>query len=107
MSEQRLKAKADAYIAWCEERGTMPQANELAAQLGMSATKFSNDFLAEVGMRPGEYLKRQHVLNTICRIKTSRVDYATIAREAGFGSRTTLHRAIRRITGRTPDSFRR
>lgn len=102
-----LKGFADEYLAWCEAHQTTPHVNELAATLHLSVTQFSNKFLAAVGTRPSTYLKHQHVRKAIRLIKNTNLSYAAIARKTGFGSRTTLFRAIRRITGRTPASFRR
>ncbi len=98
---------ADEYLAECRARQTMPQVNELAARLQLAVSKFSNCFLDDVGERPSKYLKRRHVLDTIAVIKQTNLDYSTIARMMGYGSRTTLYRSIRRVTGRTPQSFRR
>jgi transcriptional regulator GlxA family with amidase domain len=107
VSEHELKEAADAYLAWCRTKETTPQVNELAARLQLTVSKFSNDFLAAVGVRPSTYLKRQTLQEAIHLIQTTTLNHATIARMTGFGSRTTLSRAIRRMTGRLPESFRR
>jgi len=85
----------------------MPHVNELAMRLNLSVTRFSNEFLDEVGVRPSTYVKAHQVLTTIEVIRTTDLDYGTIARRTGFSSRTTMLRAIRRVTGRTAEYFRR
>jgi methylphosphotriester-DNA--protein-cysteine methyltransferase len=85
---------------------TPPHVNVIAATLGLPVPKFSNAFLAAVGVRPSTYLKNRNIADAIVLIQTPQLDYETIARRAGCGSRTTLFRSIPRITGRTPESFR-
>ena len=105
MSE--LKRQADQYLNECFEKQTSPQVNELAAKLETPVSKLSNDFRSAIGQRPSTYLKRQQVEYAKKLIRSTELDYATIARAAAYGTRNTLFRAFRRITGKTPDSYRR
>jgi len=107
VNEDALKRCADEYLGECKEKRTTPQVNELAEKVRLTVSKLSNYFLSVVGMRPSTYLKREHVLYTIQVITNTDLDYTTIARVTGFGSRTTLFRSVRRITGKTPDHFRK
>jgi transcriptional regulator GlxA family with amidase domain len=107
VNEDALKRCADEYLGECRAKRTTPQVNELAVKVRLTVSKLSNYFLSVVGMRPSTYLKREHVLYTIQVIARTDLDYATIARITGFGSRTTLFRSIRRVTGKTPDHFRK
>ena len=107
MKEHEVLRATEEYSADCKAKHTTPHVNELAARLDMPVSKLSNYFLGVVGVRPSVYLKRKHVRDAIYLIKTTALDYTTVARITGYGSRTTLFRSIRRVTGRTPESFRR
>jgi AraC-like DNA-binding protein len=107
VSEDVLKQFADEYLGECRAKQTAPQVNELAAKLHLTVAKLSDYFLSVVGIRPSTYLKREHVQYAIQVITGTELDYTTIARITGFGSRTTLFHSVRRVTGKTPDHFRR
>jgi len=105
MSGSELKRIADEYVAACRVKRTAPHVSELAANLDVSVSKLSNWFLDEMGVRPAAYLKAEDAHFVIEQIQTTELDYDSIAKMIGC-TRTTLFRTIRRITGRTPDSFR-
>jgi len=107
VTEHELKRSADEYLAKTHLAKRTPRVNELAEMLHLTISKLSNWFLDEVGERPSEYLKRRHVLHAIDVIRSTNLDYETLAKVTGFRSRTTLFRAIRRITGKTPEYFRK
>ena len=80
--------------------------NEELAQLsGMSLSRFSEMFLAEVGQTPAAYLR--HWRLTLSRqdlAKGQRVD--VVARRYGFASTEGFTRAFKKYYGNTPSSLR-
>ena len=107
MPEHELKRAADEYLEECLERRTPPRVSELAENLGLSLSKLSNYFVAIVGVRPSTYLKWWQVQQAVAMMKVTDLDDLAIARLIGFGSRTTLFRAVSRVTGKTPGYFRK
>jgi AraC-like DNA-binding protein len=105
--DSEFQRAADDYLAECRTKREPPRATELAERLQMPISKFTRFFNAVVGVPPGTYLKQMHVYQAIDVIRNTDLDYGAIADIVGFGSRTTLFRAIRRITGKTPDFFRK
>jgi len=102
-----LKHAADEYLKECFSKKTQPHVNELAARLHLPVPRLSNMFKRVVGQRPSDYLKRRQVDCAKQLIRSTTWDYDSIAKASGFGTRTTLFRSFRRITHRTPNSFRR
>ncbi len=102
----RAEARERELLELAECQARIERVSELAARLGMTISKLSNYFPDVCGVRPSTYLKRDHVLHAITVIRNINLDYSTIAGLTGFRSRTQLFQSIRRVTGRTPDSFR-
>ncbi|GHC69089.1 AraC family transcriptional regulator [Limoniibacter endophyticus] len=82
-------------------------ADEMAREMGMSASSLQRAFRAEVGKSPRAWLcdlKMQHVLRLI---ETTSLPLCEVALEAGFSDQTALTRAVRAATGITPAKLRR
>ena len=106
VTEHEIKRATDEYIDERRASRKPRRVGEIAGRLGLSVPKFSNYFFDVTGLRPSTYFKRSDALVAIDLLRNTDLDYVTIAQITGIGSRTTLFRLIRRISGRTPGSFR-
>lgn len=93
--------------AWVLEHLDQPlNVRELAAQAAMSPRNFARVFALEVGMTPGKFVKRLRVETARRRLEETRLNLETVAREVGFGSVISMHRAFQRVLGIAPHSYR-
>jgi len=76
----------------------------MASQL--SRFHFLRTFSAVLGMTPSAYLTRKRVAVALRLLRHRELPVATIAEQVGFGSRATLFRQIRAVTGRSPSAVR-
>jgi AraC-like DNA-binding protein len=98
-------AKAAEIMRQCIEKPrTLPV---IARDVGLSTSHFSRRFKQETGSAPGDYYVH-------CRISAARrfitetdLSLTEIARRCGFGTSQYLATCFRRVTGRTPSSFRK
>jgi len=73
----------------------------------MSQGHFTRLFRAGVGHTPVEYIMEQRVRYAARRLYMTDDNIDTIAADAGFGSRFYFHRIFTRITGKTPNEYRK
>jgi AraC-like DNA-binding protein len=64
-------------------------------------------FRQELGMTPIDYLNRYRVLQAQRLLRETNQSITTIALEVGFSSSSYFSRMFRRLTGRSPDEYRR
>jgi AraC-like DNA-binding protein len=69
--------------------------DEIAAAAHLSPHHFLRAFKAAFGMTPSTFLNRKRTRVALRLMKSSLWPLTTIAYQAGFGSRTTLYRALR------------
>jgi AraC-like DNA-binding protein/mannose-6-phosphate isomerase-like protein (cupin superfamily) len=79
---------------------------ELARRVGWSENHFRTRFRKETGLLPGEFYLRRRVSLARERIAGTDVPLVWIALDLGFGSSQYMATCFRRITGRSPSSFR-
>jgi AraC-like DNA-binding protein len=80
--------------------------SEIARRIGWSTSHLKRCFRQETGQAPAEYYLRFRVAGARDKIMRTRAPLTEIALDFGFNSSQYLSNCFRRITGRTPRSFR-
>jgi transcriptional regulator GlxA family with amidase domain len=78
----------------------------LARRAGMSTRNFARAFRRDLTLTPAAYVERARVEAARRRLETSAAGLAEIARDTGFGTVETMHRAFRRTIRVTPGAYR-
>lgn len=81
--------------------------DELAKLFNYSQYHFSRIFKAEIGSSPHQYLLRRRILEAKRMLTNTRSTVEAIAVDCGFNSLSHFIRAFRKITGHTPNEFRK
>ncbi len=79
---------------------------DLAAIAHVSTSYFSAIFKQYNGLPPVEYVVGQRIRRAIEYIRTTDMSLTEIATACGFNNSTNFYKAFRRVTGRTPASYR-
>lgn len=79
---------------------------DLAAEVAMSRTSFSEHFRAHVGLPPLEYLTRWRMTLARHALKVGSDTLATIAASIGYDSETAFSLAFKRMFGESPGRYR-
>ena len=79
---------------------------QLAAIAHVSPAYFSTLFKRFNGLSPVEYIVHKRVQRAIELIRSSNASLTTIAMSCGFNNSTNFYKAFRKVTGRTPVSYR-
>lgn len=90
-----------------EHLGDELRLSELAAVAHISPSYFSAVFKRYNGLPPVEYVVGQRVRRAVEYIRTTDLSLAEVAAACGFNNSTNFYKAFRRVTGRTPASYRR
>lgn len=80
--------------------------SELAAVAHISPSYFSAVFKRYNGLPPVEYVVARRVRRAVELIRTTDLSLAEVASVCGFNNTTNFYKAFRRVTGRTPASYR-
>jgi len=105
-SSETLRSVAQRYLAHCFAVETPPQANELAAQLGVPPYRLTRMFLLELGTRPSAYLRDGQIRHAAMLLQTE-LPTNEVAYRSGFVTRATFFRTFRRVAQTTPALYRR
>ncbi|GCE26838.1 AraC family transcriptional regulator [Dictyobacter alpinus] len=95
-------------VHFCEEHFheslTVPQ---LAAQMFLSPSRFSEIFSQEVGMSPAAYIKQLRLERVQTLLRTSTLTTTKIAHQVGYRDSAQLARVFRSTFHSTPTAYRR
>jgi transcriptional regulator GlxA family with amidase domain len=80
--------------------------SSLARRAGMSTRNFARAFRRDLDLTPAVYVERARVESARRRLESSSAGLEEIARDAGFGTVETMHRAFRRTLRVTPGHYR-
>lgn len=79
----------------------------LAAIAGYSAYHFARKFAVSTGVSPGRYISQKRLEVAMSELSAGTLPLAEIALNAQFSSQASFTRAFHRVTGTTPNEFRR
>lgn len=79
---------------------------QLAAKMFLSPGRFSDIFKKEMGVPPGEYLRRLRLDRAQTLLKTTDRNATDIAHDCGFSDTARFSRAFKSAYGQTPSSYR-
>ncbi|CAO0830990.1 GlxA family transcriptional regulator [Streptomyces microflavus] len=101
-------ATTTAARAWALGRLDRPiQLRDMARQESMSVRTFTRRFREEVGASPGQWLTQQRVERARHLLETSDLSIDQVARDAGFGTATSLRQHLQAALGVPPTVYRR
>ncbi|MFI9625149.1 GlxA family transcriptional regulator [Streptomyces sp. NPDC052042] len=105
--EARLATTTTAR-AWALGRLEHPiQLRDMARQESMSVRTFTRRFREEVGVSPVQWLTRQRVERARQLLESTDLSIDQVARDAGFGTATSLRQHLQATLGVTPSAYRR
>lgn len=105
---RRRDPRLDRALTWLHQHAREPiELRLLAGRVGMAPPVLSRSFRTAFGTTAAEYLARLRI-GLCCRdLATSHAEVAAIAFANGFGNLPSFHRWFRRVTGSTPEAWRR
>ena len=80
---------------------------DMAAQESMSVRTFTRRFREEVGISPGQWLTQQRVERARQLLESTDLSIDQVARDAGFGTATSLRQHVQAALGVPPTVYRR
>jgi len=94
--------------AWALGRLEQPiLLRDLAQRESMSVRTFTRRFREEVGVSPGQWLTQQRVERARQLLESSDLSIDQVARDAGFGTATSLRQHVQAALGVSPTVYRR
>ncbi|MBP2403439.1 Carnitine catabolism transcriptional activator [Streptomyces netropsis] len=94
--------------AWALARLHQPiQLRDMAAQEAMSVRTFTRRFREEVGISPGQWLTQQRVERARHLLEDSDLSVDQVARDAGFGTASSMRQHLQAALGVSPTVYRR
>ncbi|MFD4689093.1 GlxA family transcriptional regulator [Streptomyces sp. NPDC058463] len=94
--------------AWALGRLEQPiLLRDLAHQESMSVRTFTRRFREEVGISPGQWLTQQRVERARQLLESTDLSVDQVARDAGFGTATSLRQHVQAALGVSPTVYRR
>lgn len=101
-------ATTTAARAWAVERLDQPiLLRDMARQESMSVRTFTRRFREEVGVSPGQWLTLQRVERARHLLESTDLSMDQVARDAGFGTATSLRQHLQATLGVPPTVYRR
>lgn len=94
--------------AWALTRLDRPiLLRDMAEHEAMSVRTFTRRFREEVGISPGQWLTRQRVERARHLLESTDLPIDQVARDAGFGTATSLRQHLQAALGVPPTAYRR
>ncbi|MEV6261322.1 helix-turn-helix domain-containing protein [Streptomyces sp. NPDC051784] len=94
--------------AWALGRLEQPiLLRDMARQESMSVRTFTRRFREEVGMSPGQWIAQQRVERARQLLESTDLSMDQVARDAGFGTATSLRERVQAALGVSPTAYRR
>lgn len=101
-------ATTTAARAWALSRLEQPiLLRDMARQESMSVRTFTRRFREEVGISPGQWLAQQRVERARQLLESTDLSVDQVARDAGFGTATSLRQHVQAALGVSPTVYRR
>ncbi|MFJ8858510.1 GlxA family transcriptional regulator [Streptomyces sp. NPDC102451] len=101
-------ATTTAARTWAIGRLEQPiQLRDMARQESMSVRTFTRRFREEVGISPGQWLAQQRVERARQLLESTDLSIDQVARDAGFGTATSLRQHVQAALGVAPTVYRR
>ncbi|MFB7983023.1 GlxA family transcriptional regulator [Streptomyces vinaceus] len=98
----------EPLLRWMEDNARRELTlDEVAAQAGMSVRTLNRRFREHTGTSPLQWLHRARVRQAQYLLETTGHPVERIASQVGFGSPTAFRDRFRRITGTSPNAYRR
>ncbi|GHE64654.1 helix-turn-helix domain-containing protein [Streptomyces vinaceus] len=98
----------EPLLRWMEENARCELTlDEVAARAGMSVRTLNRRFREHTGTSPLQWLHRARVRQAQYLLETTGHPVERIASQVGFGSPTAFRDRFRRITGTSPNAYRR
>ena len=95
-------------LQFCEANfGESVSVPQMAAKMFLSPSRFSEIFKAEMGVPPGEYLRRLRLNQAQTLLKNTRQSAGEIATQCGFSDAAQFSRAFKAAFGATPSEYRK
>jgi AraC-like DNA-binding protein len=104
MFDRKLRGVTEALYHSPERPWTVA---DMAAEAGMSRTKFSLRFAQVAGMAPLEYLTNHRMMKAAELLERTDATLEEIAEQIGYGSEAAFSTAFKREMGMAPGGYRR
>jgi AraC-like DNA-binding protein len=103
------RAKVDRARRLVESagRGDAVSLRAVARRVGLSAKYLSHCFKKAYGVEFGRFVVRSRVERAKALLRDTAFRVVDVSAEAGFSSPSYFHQAFRRMTGTTPEQYRR
>ena len=105
-TDREIIAAIARYLTDCFKNETPPRIGELAARLGISRTQITRVTQRHTGQSAIQYIRGKQVAYAQHLIRSG-MTLTKVAYRAGFGTRGTFFRVFKKVTGITPDQYRR
>ncbi|WP_424643235.1 GlxA family transcriptional regulator [Embleya sp. AB8] len=101
-------ASLEPLLCWLREHSERELLlDDIAARAGMSARSLNRHFRQQTGTTPLQWLYRVRISRAQHLLETTTHPIDRIAGQTGFGSPTAFRDRFKRITGTTPNAYRR
>lgn len=101
-----LSADIAAAVRWIERHPDKhPHINELAERAHLSASRFKNKFVEQVGLSPGDFILRNKIKVAKPLLRAGRKSVTEIAMELGFSSHQHFSGTFSRYMGCPPSAY--
>ncbi len=97
----------DALLAWLPAQlGRRVSVEEMAGQLGWSASHFAARFRQTFGLSPAQYVQKARILEAARMLREGQESIKGVARQLGFEDLPNFYRSFSAVTAFTPARYR-